>query len=527
MSLIRPALAGFLFAALSACGGSSAPAGAVNGAVVDPGGVAVAGKSTDMKIPSNVDGAVIAFTLHEPTSMKAGARYPLILQSHGYGGSRENAAKRATLSALYKGFLDRGYGLISIDERGHGESGGTIRILDPEKEGKDLLQIIDWAEAKLPWLAYKDGNLLLGATGGSYGGGFQHLIYAIDPKRRLDAIAPEITWHDLRYSLYSGSVFKSFWATALSAVGNAAGGGGKQDQQVNQGLADGLTTGKLSQTSLDLLYQNSLISYCEGKNSHGSLSKIDALYWQSNGDTLFNLTDAYNNYKCVSAQGGDVRFLSKVGGHDSLVGGSSGEACGKLDKNNSILAWYDQKLKGIAGAADYIPKVCFNMDASTTDGVVVSTFPTGGQSFQVPAQTLLSQEGSVQTASVVLMKAGADGAVLAGIPRITLNVTDPTGAKATEPVVFVALAKRAAGATSDTLLAANEVRPFRGFGTFSELMIGVASRLAKDEELRLVIQAANQPRYPNQGAKPSALASVSATVEVPLLPADLPAPPAR
>lgn len=36
------------------------------------------------------------------------------------------------------------------------------------------------------------------------GGAFQHLIHSIDPKHHLDAIAPEITWHDLDYSCYTG-----------------------------------------------------------------------------------------------------------------------------------------------------------------------------------------------------------------------------------------------------------------------------------------------------------------------------------
>jgi ABC-2 type transport system ATP-binding protein len=342
---------------LSACGGStSATPGGTNPPPTTP-GTPVAGKSTDVNLPSNVDGENISFTVHEPTSMVTGTKYPLILQSHGYGGSKENAASRDSLSALYKGFLDRGYGLISIDERGHGESGGTIRILEPEREGQDLLQIIDWAEDNLSWLAYRDGNLLLGATGGSYGGGFQHLIYAIDPKHRLDAIAPEITWNDLRYSLFNGGhhqdystgVFKTFWATLLSAAGNAAGGGGTQDPEVNQGLAQGLTTNTLDDDKKALLYKNSLASYCAGENPNGTLTKIDALYWQSPYDTLFNLTDAVRNVKCVSAKGCDVRLLTKIGGHDALVGGGSGEYCGKLKKDTAILDWYDEKLKGISG----------------------------------------------------------------------------------------------------------------------------------------------------------------------------------
>ena len=45
-----------------------------------------------------------------------------------------------------------------------------------------------------------------------------------------------------------------------------------------------------------------------------------ALYWQSASDTLFNMNEAVHNVACVRALGGDVRFLTKNSGHDSLVG---------------------------------------------------------------------------------------------------------------------------------------------------------------------------------------------------------------
>lgn len=527
MNLRRIAvLAGIpVFAALSACGAS------------DPGSATAletgqprAGVSTDYIVASDVDGEDIAFTVHEPASVVEGAKYPLILHSHGYGGSRTRAAGRPasghpdTLGRL----LDAGYGAISIDERGHGQSGGTIRILDPQFEGQDLLQIIDWAEANLAWLAYRDDNLLLGAIGGSYGGGYQHLVYAIDPERRLDAIAPEITWHDLRYSLYSGNVFKSFWATALSAAGNAAGGGGNTDPEVTEGLAQGFANA-LQPDKLDLLYRHSLISYCENNNPNGMLTPIDALYWQSPTDTLFNLTEAVNNFKCVSALGGDVRLLTKTGGHDSLVGGGSGESCGELRKTQSIVDWYDEKLKGIPGKAGYVPQFCFHLDVGGTDAVVTDTLPAPTQTFQVPAQAIVAQEGSAQAASVVLATIGPGGAVLAGVPTIELVVADaaPGAPQAGDPIVFVALAKRAPGAGSDTLLMANQVAPFRGYGTFAQDLVGVTARLAEGDELRLVIQAANAARYPNSGSDAATPVNVSATVNVPVLPGDLPAPPAN
>lgn len=539
LALIGPVLLSLTLAACS--GGSEAPRSVTTPSPTQPTpapGTPVAGKSTDMSIVSKVDGAAISFTVHEPTTMRAGEKYPLILQSHGYGGSKENAAKRPTLSTLYKGFLDRGYGFISIDERGHGASGGTIRILEPEREGQDLLQIIDWAEANLGWLAYRDNNLLLGATGGSYGGGFQHLVYAIDPKKRLDAIAPEITWNDLRYSLFQGGqhetyqngVFKTFWATILSAGGNAAGGGGKQDMEVNEGLAQGIGTNTLDDEKKALLYKNSLASYCAGKNPNGTLSKIDALYWQSPFDTLFNLTEAVRNAQCVAKLGGDVRLLTKVGGHDSLVGGGSGEACGKLKKDTAILDWYDEKLKGMTAKAAYIPKFCWQLDATLDDGVVTTTLPAASTTMQAPAQTIAAQEGSLQTASIVLMKAGAGGAILAGVPSITLKITDtvPSAPQAGDPIVFVALAKRAVGATSDTLLMGNQVTPFRGYGSFTQELIGVSARLKENEELRLVIHAAYAARYVGSASDALSPVSVEATaINLPLLAGNLPAAPAN
>lgn len=509
-----------LLLALSACGGggsssSDLPAG-------DPGRV-VAGKSTDVTLDSALDGEAIAITVHEPTQLAEGGKYPLVLHSHGYGGTRQGP--RPT-TGLLKNLLDAGYGIVSIDERGHGDSGGTIRILDPEKEGKDLLQILDWAEANLPWLAYRDGNLVLGAVGGSYGGGYQHLVWAIDPKRRLDAIAPEITWHDLRYSLASGpetNVFKSYWGTLLSVAGNVLAGAGSQDAEVNEGLVQGMTMGMLPEDKLALLYRHSLASYCEGQNPLGRLDRIDALYWQSARDTLFNLNDAWHNVQCAAAQGGDVRLLVKAPGHD----GGGSEQCGKLGKDASILAWFDEKLKRIAGRDDYIPKYCFHLGDDGDDGVVTGSFPVGGTAFEVPAQMLLAQAGSPQAASLVLTTVGAGGAVLAGIPTATVEIADPTGAGLLDPVVFLALAKRAPGANSDTLLMGNQVRPVRGYGSHQIELIGVSARLAEGEELRLVIQAANSGRYPGMGSRVGAPASVRAQLSVPLLPGNLPAPPAR
>ena len=511
---------------LAACDSSNVPGNrSTEGGLTPPVGTARAGVSKDMVIDSNVDGEAISFTIHEPTDFVEGAKYPLILEGHGYGGRKVAASARPAKgnAGTFGRLLDAGYVVISIDQRGFGASGGKVRILDPDFEGKDLLQLIDWAEANLSYLPYKNNNLVLGAIGGSYGGGYQHLIYAIDPKHRLDAIAPEITWNDLRYSLYSGTTFKSYWATLLSAVGNSAGG---QDDIVNRELASGLTTNNISEEGLALLYKNSLASHCAGENAStagGALTKIDALYWQSTRDTLFNMNDLLRNVSCVSALGGDVRMLTKINGHDA----GTGESCGALDKTQSIVDWFDEKLKGVANKALYIPKFCFELGETAGDGVVTGVMPKAeGNSFQVPAQSVVAlQNSQAPAASVVLMTAGAGGAILAGSPKIQLTVADALAGEAGDPIVFVALGIRRAGATADTLVMANQVRPFRGYGTFDDELNGVTVRLAENDQVRLLIYPGFTPRYPVTGTKVAAPVSVSATVSLPLLPGNLPAPP--
>lgn len=488
----------------------------------------VNGVSQDFIISSNLDGEAISFTLHEPDVLEPGESYPLILHGHGYGGSKVNAANRS--SGDFYNLLANGYGVLSIDQRGFGESGGTIRLFDPEFEGQDLLQILDWAQdaANIPWLDKSDGDMVLGAIGGSYGGGYQHTIYALDRDKRIDALAPEITWHDLRYSLFSGQVFKTYWATLLSVAGNAA---GNQDEQVNEGLLEGLLGNDLSEKNLQLLYEVSLVSHCDRANafSHNgkgvALDPVPALYWQSARDTLFNMNDARDNVDCLKALGGDVRFLTKINGHDK----GEGESCGELDKAQSIRDWFDEKLKGVAGKADYIPKYCFSLGESGTDAVVTDDFPANINGFMVPEQNIVASSFVDLPTSVLLSTTDSAGAVLAGIPKVTLTVSDPTPAlpKIEDPILFLGIGVRRAGGILDTLVMANQVRPLRGFGNHEIELTGVNVRLQPGDQVRLLIYPGFNARYPSSGSLVPIPVTLAGSAELPLLPADLPAPPSN
>ena len=56
----------------------------------------------------------------------------MVLHSHGWGGSR------TTDPASFAYLTDAGFGVLSFDQRGFGESGGQAYIENPDVEGKDV-----------------------------------------------------------------------------------------------------------------------------------------------------------------------------------------------------------------------------------------------------------------------------------------------------------------------------------------------------------------------------------------------------
>ncbi len=61
---------------------------------------------------------------------------PMVLHSHGWGGSR-----RPTPPA-FTPFLDDGYAVLSFDQRGFGESGGHAYVENPRVEGHDVRKLV-------------------------------------------------------------------------------------------------------------------------------------------------------------------------------------------------------------------------------------------------------------------------------------------------------------------------------------------------------------------------------------------------
>lgn len=508
------------------------------------------GTQQHVVLTSAVDGADISFELFEPDQLEAGKSYPLVLEGHGYGGSRQTARS---------GFIARltaaGYYVISIDQRGFGDAGGTVRVMSPDFEGQDLIQILDWAE-DLPGLAREgDGNMRLGAYGSSYGGGYQFLLNGADPKNRLDALAPDITWHDLRYSLNPNNVIKSGWVLFLTA-GGEAGSQLQQDLFIREGLLQGTITNNFPEPLSNLFAYHSPIYHCDrqeflaqdfllatsdpGNVASREPPKVDVLITQGVRDVLFNLNEAVANYDCYRRLGGDVRLLTHESGHilpvalpealraplDPLYalinvpefqnpGGPRN--CGDINLGDAQFAWFEEKLRDQRGAIDAVistgSEVCFSL--GTGDAIALPDVPRGGMDVAVDGtipqlNSVLGIAGSllgnglrdVLLADIPLGTAGPDGAVLAGLPQMALSVEGVSGLEmagcalpilslACDPIYLLALSVQSADGVRRGIID-DQLTPIRGFGAHGTLdapmdMTGIAERLQPGDQLFLQV----------------------------------------
>ena len=537
--------------ALVACGNSEAPvtdAGAGSGgappaqsaacnppeqaqmpATPEP-GASRDGLSCHILIPSPLNpDEVVSFQVFEPSRLEGGARYPVILEGHGFSARRQTSSDNPGvpgLSAPIGALRDAGYGIISIDQAGHGDSGGQIRLMDPDQEGRFLLAILDWIDANLDWAAQGPDldagvdNILLGAIGPSYGGGFQHLIHAIDPAKRLDAIVPQITWTDLSYSLAPNSVIKSQWDAALFGLGQQAGGGGRFDPYVTQNFRDGLAANRLSEDFVDYLRYHGFDYFCDGvpvaTNGGPGTSPdfppsrptaVHALYMQGFRDVLFNFNEAWSNYRCLNDAGGDVRLITYQGGHNSIPvvpdpdasanepTGIADFSCGDINNDAVTVAFFDAKLKGEVTAWEQMMggvEICYSLAPGDAVFVDAVTSGTDGLEKAVPASTVLAGAQATPTA-VPIYTAPPTGAVLAGVPYLDVTLRDALGANPDpdNTIVFFGLGRQRNNPPGVWSLIDNQVQPHRGLGPVQMDMVGFGERLAPGEALALLVYGLN------------------------------------
>ena len=273
------------------------------------------------------DGTTIAITEFRPEGASVTSQVPVIFHSHGWGGSREDSAT-PEISA----FLDAGFGVVSIDQRGHGQSGGQANVQDPDLEAEDIQAVIDHV-AKLDWVLHDtDANgqpiptdPVLGAIGGSYGGGYQTMT-ALDEiaetgSTRFNALVPEITWYDLPESLAPQHVPRTAWTAVLYAAGARM-----LPQYVHEAQVWGASTGQWPDGTVygqevdavpDIdseFHEHSPVAFVE----RGVKLDIPVLVRQGATDNLFNLNQGLHIFH--NAVTDEARqqsyFVSGNGGHN-------------------------------------------------------------------------------------------------------------------------------------------------------------------------------------------------------------------
>ena len=108
-------------------------------------------------------------------------------------------------------FARRGYVVLTYDCRGWGSSGGEVSCAAPDRELRDLEDMITWLTSPEAGIPVDPDRI--GITGVSYGGGHSFLIASRD--QRIKAAAPMSGWTDLNRSLMPNGSWKAIWSIFL------------------------------------------------------------------------------------------------------------------------------------------------------------------------------------------------------------------------------------------------------------------------------------------------------------------------
>lgn len=278
---------------------------------------------------------------------------PAVLLGHGFGGSKESVRPQAEELAR------RGYVVLTWSARGFGASGGQIALDQPDYEVADARALVDWLAARPEVRMDGPGDPRVGAAGVSYGGALALLLAGHDA--RVDAVAPQWTWHDLAESLLPNAtgagaetgVFKKMWAGVFFSTGAVGSAGSAPNGPVPGDTAsvcgrfvpavcavyeEVARTGRATAQAVELLRRASPVTVAERL-------RVPTLLVQGQNDSLFPLAEADATARAVSRNGFPVEVAWTSGGHD----GGARQTDWVLDKTAD---WFDRWLAAEDGARE-------------------------------------------------------------------------------------------------------------------------------------------------------------------------------
>jgi len=250
------------------------------------------------------------------------------------GETDPNSSSEEIFGSVGVGPLRRaGFNVLTWDARGFGESGGNVEVDSPAFEGRDVEALITYVSQQPEAQLDAPGDPRMGMAGVSYGGGIQLVTAAID--KRVDAITPTIAWNSLLTALYKDATVKEGWGLALSGAGGTAftgglpgGETGNQDPQITQAIAEGTSTGKFSDKT---------VQFFDSRGPRQLLSKVKVptLLIEGTADTLFTLHESIQNFAALSKNGIPLRMMWFCGGHGVCLGNNGPD--GRIE--SAVIGW--------------------------------------------------------------------------------------------------------------------------------------------------------------------------------------------
>ncbi|MEV5350095.1 alpha/beta fold hydrolase [Streptomyces achromogenes] len=265
-----------------------------------------------------VDGARLDTSYVTPADT---GRHPAVLLAHGFGGSKDDMRRQA------EDLARSGYAVLTWSARGFGRSTGKIGLNDPKAEVADVSRLLDWLDKRPEVRLDRPGDPRVGVAGGSYGGAVALLAAGHD--RRIDAIAPAITYWNLADALLPNGVFKKLWAGVFV---NTGGGCARFQPELCRMYERVAASGTPDPAARALLAQRS-------PSAVGDRVKVPTLLVQGQTDSLFPLDQADAAARAIRANGAPVAVDWIAGGHD---GGDMESA--RIEARTR--AWFDRYLKG-------------------------------------------------------------------------------------------------------------------------------------------------------------------------------------
>lgn len=437
------------------------------------------------------DGTPIALTVFRPPGVCPARPAPAILSTHGWAGHRATAltltqehdptapGDERVRAATIRRLLEGGYGVISIDARGHGDSGGEGFALHPDVEVRDFRAVIDWTHDTQRWVKRDKGGLAkdvrVGAIGGSYAGAFQLMTAAFD--KRLDAIVPIVTWNDLPHTLAPNAAINEAWRGVLSYV---SGSGRPLARGLRDRVDETLRTGRVHPELAASLAASSPRAWADRV-------RTPTMIVQGMRDPLVPVNEAARTFVALRAAGTPAWLWTLNGAHEvpALLSADTGGTDPCRTPVRDFFATYLRDDAAARRRLEGLPRV----GLATDEGACVrtDTWPPVGP--MVGTQVRGLSLGSGRDIVLPVHRSSADE-LIAGVPRAHAWTRGSPGEVLSIALVVTRGDRTWTLSDQETLLRTREDAPS---GRYDLELAGVASHLRPDDllsvRLRLVTPA--------------------------------------